>query len=283
MSALEIRAAGEAYLVFEREGGRCLGGVGWNWYRPWLFPLYTPGGQSVLQEFPSDHPFHNGCFVGQYPVRFPGGEANFRAVPPPRSPGDEIFVRLARIETDPALRFEVCERGARIALRCFSRDDSDTPVLNEERRFDFQLVEGAMTCDLASRKVGAYGALEFPATEFGGIGVRVDRRLAPDFGAALLAEGGRGRAALVHGRPSRYVAYESGAEPRFGLALAGDDPALAWFVRDYGLALWNPTGQRAIALTHGEVREVSLRVVPYDGALDENRAATWFSSRRRRA
>ena len=36
--------------------------------QPWVYPLYTPAGHQVLQEFAFDHPFHNGCFVGLHPV-----------------------------------------------------------------------------------------------------------------------------------------------------------------------------------------------------------------------
>jgi len=273
VSAFEIRAGAQARLAFERERGRCLGGIGWNWYRPWLYPLYTPGGEAVLQEFPFDHPFHNACFVGQHPVRFPGGEANFWAAPPWRSPEDEIFVRVGRMETDPAIGEEAHAAGVRFTVRCVWRDEKGAPVLNEERRFCLALEEDAVICDVASRKVAAYCALEFPATKFGGIGVRVDPRLAPDYGAAVVAEGGRGGARLAHDRQSRFVAFESGGEPRFGLLLIGDDPALAWFVRDYGLAVWNPTRGRTVSLARGEAWQTALRLVAYDGSLDENRAA----------
>lgn len=277
MSAFEIRAGAQARLVFERASGRCLGGVGWNWYRPWLYPLYTPRGQAVLQEFPFDHPFHNACFVAQHPVRFPGGEANFWAVPPQRSPEDEIFVRVGRVETDPEIGSESHADGVCFTLRCVWRDDKGAPVLNEERRIALALADGALVCDVTSRKIAAYAALEFPATKFGGIGVRVDPRLVPDCGGAVISEGGRGGAALAHGRPSRLIAFETACEPRFGLALVGDDPALAWFVRDYGLALWNPTLKRALVLARGEAWEVALRLVAYDGVLDENRALIWRS------
>ena len=35
------------YLVTDPATGRCLGGVGANHYRPWVFPLYTPSGLTV--------------------------------------------------------------------------------------------------------------------------------------------------------------------------------------------------------------------------------------------
>ena len=51
------------YLVFEETTGRCLGGFGANYYRAWVYPLCTPRGLTVIQEFPFDHPFHNGCLL----------------------------------------------------------------------------------------------------------------------------------------------------------------------------------------------------------------------------
>jgi len=46
------------FVVQHEETGRWLGGIGANYYRAWVYPLYTPRGLTVLQEFPFDHPFH---------------------------------------------------------------------------------------------------------------------------------------------------------------------------------------------------------------------------------
>jgi hypothetical protein len=276
VSRFEVRTGAAARLAFERGSGRCLGGVGGNWYRPWLYPLYTPGGQSVLQEFPFDHPFHNACFAGQNPVRYPGGEANFWAVPPQREARDPVFVRVGRMDVDPEIACEAHERGVRFTVKSVWRDEHGEPALDEVRRFDLTLADGATVCDVTSRKIAAYGPLEFPPTKFGGIGVRLDPRLVPGCGGAVLADGGRrGTAGVVHGLASRYVAYESGGEPRFGLAMMGADPALPWFARDYGLVVCNPTWQCALALARGEAWELSVRLVAYDGALEPARAEEW--------
>ena len=62
-SPFEIRLNARTRMVVESSTGRCLGGVGSNAQRSWVFPLYTPGGQTVIQEYAFDHPFHNGFFV----------------------------------------------------------------------------------------------------------------------------------------------------------------------------------------------------------------------------
>lgn len=260
IGGLEVRAGPQSLFAFEPASGRLLAGVGWNRYRPWLHPLCTPAGVPVLREFPPDHPFHNGCFVGQHPVRSARGEANFWAVPPERTRHDPVFVRLGRVETEPAIgREALADGGVRLVLRCLWHDERDEPLLEEQRRIEVRRVDDAVLCTVASCKRAAWGPVEFPPTKFGGIAVRLDPRLAPDLGACVLAAGGaRGGAEVAHGKPSDFVAFEAGGEPRFGLTLFGDDPALPWFVRDYGLALWNPTGQRAIALGAGESWALAL-------------------------
>lgn len=278
---LQARAVHGTFLVFDSAGGRWLAGVGANYYRPWLFPFYTPRGQIVLREFPFDHPFHNGCFVGQHPVRAGARTANFWAAPPPREARDEIFVDVGRIATDPDVRAEPHGEGMRITLKCIWRDANDQPVLDEIRTFEIALAADATVCDVTSRKLAAYGKIELPATKFGGIGVRIDPRLLPGAGGCIIAdEGRRGDASIVHDLLSRFVAYEGAADAasRFGLCLIGRDRALAWFVRDYGLALLNPTWHQGIELAEGESWEMTLRLVAYDGALDARRVEGWLKT-----
>ena len=64
----EVKVNAKTHLVVETDTGRCLGGVGANFYRPLSFVI-TPAGHTVVQEFAFDHPFHNGIFVGQGPVQ----------------------------------------------------------------------------------------------------------------------------------------------------------------------------------------------------------------------
>ena len=66
-------------VVVDQETKRCLGGLGSNAWRTFVFPLYTPGGHTVIQEYPFDHPFHNGFFVGQV-MKASEGKANPKLV-----------------------------------------------------------------------------------------------------------------------------------------------------------------------------------------------------------
>jgi hypothetical protein len=244
VSELSTQPIENGLLVFL--GERCIAGLGHHWYRPWLHPLYTPAGHPVLDAFPFDHPFHNGCFVAQNPVIAAGREANFWAVPPSRQPDDELFRNVGRVE--------VLALGIPV-MKCVWRDPHGGPVLDEERSFDFRRQGEAVVCDVTSRKTAAYDDLEFPATKFGGIAVRVDAQLLPAAGGRIVGR---------HGEASPFVAYENG---RFGLALIGSDPAVPWFLRDYGLATHNPTWREPLALKKGETWETRLRLVAYDGAV----------------
>jgi hypothetical protein len=245
----EVAKIPNGLLVFA--DGHCLAGIGQNYYRAWLYPLYTPNGLCVLQAFPFDHPFHNGCFVGQNPVRIGGRQANFWAVPPQRDMDDELFAHVGRVQGD--FSATSTETAARIAMRNVWRDERGEPVLDEERTYEI-FVEGNTTvCVVTSRKIAAYGELDFPASKFGGIAVRVDARLLPVSGGSIIGR---------HEAASPFVAYENGAAG-FGVRLVASNAGVPWFVRDYGLAVHNPTWQRGLHLAQGEAWEISLRLLAY--------------------
>jgi hypothetical protein len=268
-------------MVKDAQAGRYLGGYGANFYRNWVFPLYTPSGLTVVQEFAYDHPFHNGFFVGQSPVKSGDRVANFWAAPPRRSHNDAVFVHVGRMAAQGQPACEVHDWGVRFTLKSVWLDEHEQPVLDETRTVEFCTADGATICDMRSAKTAAYGALEFPQTKFGSIGIRVEPRLLPPLGAVVLADGGRrGSAAQVdQQRESDYVAYENDAPlgGRFGVFMTIRDPGVRgpWFIRDYGMAMYNPTWERGISVPEGQTWTVSLRVVAYDGALTVERANAW--------
>jgi hypothetical protein len=181
---------------------------------------------------------------------------------------------------------EAHDRGVRLAFQNVWRGPDEQPVLQELRTVDLYAAEDATVCDLTSRKVAAYGPLEYPQTKFGGIGIRVEPRLLPALGGVVLADGGRrGLAAVVHEGDSDYVAYENdlGGDRRFGVLMSILDAGVRgpWFIRDYGMALYNPTWRGAVATPEGASWTVCLRVVAYDGALTEERTRRWAAAPRR--
>jgi hypothetical protein len=269
------------HLVRDMATGSYLGGYGANFYRSWVYPLYTPKGLTVIQEFAYDHPFHNGLFVGQSPVKVGEREANYWAMPPRRAHNDAVFTHVGRMDAQLPIEYEATDAGARFMLKSIWRDENEQPILDEVRRVEFQAADGASICDMSSAKTAAYGALDFPQTKFGSIGIRVEPRLLPPLGAVVMADGGRcGLAALVdQNRESDFVAYENDAPGggRFGVFMTIRDAGTRgpWFIRDYGMALYNPTWDKSIGVPEGQTWTVSLRVVAYDGALTPDRIQAW--------
>ncbi len=278
----EVKVNERTHMVVEAASGRCLGAVGSNFYRCWVFPLYTPAGRTVVREFPFDHPFHNGCFVAQHPVVVGGRTGNLWACPPRRGPDDHLFEHVGRMDAPPRPdRLEPHARGVRFALNITWRDEHDRPLIDEHRTVDLFAAADATVCDLFSTKTAAYGPAEFPRSKFGAIGIRAEPRLLPALGGQILADAGRtGRAEIVHEGESDFVAYQSGpggGEP-FGVLMHILAPRARgpWFIRDYGMALYNPTWTQTIRVQEGQSWTVGLRIAAYDGALTEGRARAWL-------
>ncbi|HYF52565.1 MAG TPA: DUF6807 family protein [Planctomycetota bacterium] len=257
---------------------RVLGGVGWNFQRIWAFPLYTPRGLTVLQEFPCDHPFHNGLFVGQHPVECEGRSANFWVAPPRRGLNDPLFVNVGRMRFE-GVGIERHERGVRFQIRSVWLDEAERPLLNEVRRVDIYRAQDGNVMDVFSEKIASYGAVRLPKTKYGSISVRAEPRLLPICGGNVILTGGRrGLAAEMDAADSEYVAYESGGSDRFGLFLKmlPNHVRGAWLIRDYGFATSNMTAQQDVHIAKNQSSVCGLRAVAYDGALDDDRARNWM-------
>lgn len=269
-----------AFVVRDRRNGCWIGGVGANFYRPWVFPLYTPRGLTVIQEFAYDHPFHNGVFVGQHPVEVDGRVGNFWAMPPRRSFDDAIWTNVGRMDTASVPSQNLSAEGYTIEFASVWRDEDEVPLLDERRIARFHTYDNAHAVDVTSIKTAAYGNALFHKSKYGSIGVRVEPRLLPPLSGVVIADRGRrGTAAMVDtDRDSEYVAYETTvAGHTYGLLLHILDSGVRgpWFVRDYGMAMYNPTLNREIPVAKDESWTVSLRVVAYDGPMTEARAAVW--------
>lgn len=268
------------YIVTDPATGRCLGGVGANYYRAWGFPLYTPNGLTVIQEFPFDHPFHNGFWVAQGPIFLEGREVTFWPAPPMRKANEALFTHMGRMETLGKPEITQHHNGVRFTLNLTWRDKDEQPVLDEVRTIDLYAVEDATICDMRSSKSANYGALDFAQTKFGSIGIRVEPRLLPQFGGVVIGDGGRrGSAEQLVDQESDFVAYENelAGRDRFGVFMSSLEPDRRgpWFVRDYGMALYAPTRKQAIHLPKGESWCVALRVAAYDGQLSNQRSQRW--------
>ena len=279
-NSFEVKVNAKTHLVIQSETGRCLGGVGANFYRPFVFPFYTPSGHTVVQEFAFDHPFHNGIFVGQGPVQVGDREAGFWASPPRRSFTDKVFEKLGRMDTQKAIDITPHTDGVQFVQNVIWRDENEEPMIDEIRTVNLFTLDDATVCDMTSEKIAAYGAVTYPQTKFGSIGIRVEPRLLPVMGGIVLGDNGRkGGVEVAHEGDSDFVAYQNvlAGHGAFGvfMSILNEDVQGPWFIRDYGMALYNPTWTGAVSTPAGECWKVSLRVIAYDGELTSARTEKW--------
>ncbi len=278
-----------AHFVLDHRAGRILGAFGTSFHRSWVYPLYTPSGLTVIREFPFDHPFHNGLFVAQNPVKVGVREGNFWAIPVRRSDDDHIMAHVGRMDPQDPLDIRCTDDGVTFELGSVWLDEHAEPLVDERRTTRFYSLDDATVCEVTSTKIASYGPAEFSQTKFGSIGLRVEERLLPTTGGEVVAASDgalrRGTAEdVANTMACDFVAYE--AEPvgleRFGVAMAIADSSASpdrtgpWFIRDYGMAMFNATQNETIPVDEGGEWTASLRVVAYDGPIDPDRAKAWF-------
>ena len=87
----------------------------------------------MVENSPFDHPFHNGIFVGQNPVRVGEREGNFWALPVKRSHDDHIMKKMGRMDPQGEPAAEVTDAGVRFTLKSIWRDEQEQPLIDEER------------------------------------------------------------------------------------------------------------------------------------------------------
>jgi len=273
---------------FVKAGDRILGAYGTSFWRSWVYPFYTPSGRTVVENFPFDHPFHNGIFVGQNPVKVGGREGNFWAFPVKRSHDDHIMKKMGRMDPQGEPAAEVTDAGVRFTLKSIWRDEQEQPLVDEERTVVLRALPDATVCDMTSCKTAAHGAAEFSKTKFGSLGLRVEPRLLPPLGGQVIGcidgELRRGTAdEVANQKACDAVAYENEV-PGIGVCglclmildnSASPDRRGPWFIRDYGMAMFNATQNESIAVPAGGAWTAALRVVAYDGALTSGRLAEW--------
>ena len=129
----EVLINAASHFVKDNAAGVILGAFGTHFWRSWVCPFYTPSGRSVVGGFPFGHPFHNGIFGGQSPVKVGEREGNFRAFPLKLSHDDPIMVRMGRMDPQGAPVAEVTEAGGHCTLKSIWRDEHEQPLCDEER------------------------------------------------------------------------------------------------------------------------------------------------------
>ena len=280
--SLAWRKLPQGWMLFDEARRKCVLGVGYHWYRPWLYPLFTPCSHQVLQEYAFDHPFHNGCFVGLHPVVHEGRHHNFWATPPQRQEHDPFLADLGRVVLQPSTIFKAEAHSAFARLNLNWQGADGILLLTETR--EYRVIAGAefnqvsMTCRLTAQQ-----NIQLPATKFAGIGIRVAPELTPGFnarfgrimsldaGSAPFTRRGGEKSFLpspleeMHGESAHGIWTEAAHDGRgFGLYVCAQEPQVPWFARGYGLFLHNPLQRHGRDLIAGEELTWCLTLGAYD-------------------
>ncbi len=270
------------HLVVDRAAQIPVGGFGAGYYRPWVFPFYTPAGKNVIQAYPFDHPFHNGIFVGANPVYVDGRQANFWAVPPRRKEQDAVFHHVGRMDRADVPWIRVYTHGVQFVQYSIWRDEQGQPVLDEVRTVTLGVLGDVHLCDVTTCMSAVYGDLQFPATKFGILCVRVEPRLVPACGGRIQADGAREGQQGIHGIPGRYVVMHNpvwGNGP-YGVLMSDPEPEERdpWCVGAYGIVSRNPVLWQERSVPRGTDWCCSLRVIAFDGAFRDDRIGDWLEA-----
>ena len=287
---MESKNAG--VMVVESDTDRLLGGVGHNAHRAWVFPLNTPRGLNVLQEYAYDHSFHNGIFVGQGHIERDGRVSNFWSPYADwRNPANPIYNDIGELRYGEPAKVEERENGFRFSYQTTWHDPDGNPLLDESRIYEIFDGGDATLCIATSAKTASYGPILFVANKHSTIGARLQPQLLPELGSRIMKGSARGleksTAPEVSADGADYVAYEANPHGlgRFGACLSIVDNSASerrdgpWFIREYGMAMFNANKDESISLDEGTSWTASLRAAAYDGEITDERAREWMSLR----
>jgi Methane oxygenase PmoA len=287
-----MAAAQFGSIVVEQSTQRVLAGVGNDGERAWVYPLCTPMGHGVTQESAFDHTFHRSIFVGQGPIESRGVRSNFWVLHRDFRYADHaVYNDLGEIRYVEPPSCQRTDLGFRFTYESTWLDSKGEALLDETRTVDVWDGGDATLCEVRSSKRSAYDDVVYPATKHGSIGVRVQQQLLPAFGGEIVGvERGQMRRGLADdvasGKQCEAVLYEADV-PRlgvFGVAMAVADNSAAtdrcgpWFIRDYGLAMFDATMNEDLVVRRGGAWSAALRVAAYDGVATVARVAQWRAS-----
>ena len=241
-------------------GGRPLGAVSANELRSYVFPLYTPQGALVLQEAPPDHPHHQGLWIGLEVDGHDLWNAGSRGLPRHRQEAAPALAELAPRVTEDSVRVDQHVRWLTA---------EGTELLQEERRIDFTAGDHFTCVTWRSTFGHAAKGAHIGQTKEAGIGIRVPPHWETPLGGVIRNAAGQVGEAACFDQPSPWINVEGlvVGDRWAGIVLAplpGSD-SCPWFVRDYGIQLYNPSRHHAISLALDDRITWAVQVLAYDG------------------
>lgn len=241
-------------------GTRLLGALAVNELRSYVFPLYTPQGALVLQEAPPDHPHHQGLWIGLEVDGHDLWNAGSRGLPRHRQECAPALAQLTPVVTERGLRAEQQVRWVTAG---------GLELLREERHIEFSADDDATRVTWQSTFGHDAKHTLIGQTKEAGIGIRVPPHWETPLGGEIRNAHGQVGEAASFDQPSPWINVEGRVvgDHWAGVVLAplpGSEPC-PWFVRDYGIQLYNPSRHRAIVLAPGERVTWAVQVLAYDG------------------
>jgi hypothetical protein len=243
------------------DGDRLVAAYTLGHYRPYVYPVLTPGGLPVTEESPADHPHHHSVWLGQDDVnganfwlnrpgcgRVSGEPPEYGVRPGPDGPAAVFWQRLSWIGPD------------------------GVDQLLEERATAITPTPAATLVDVLSERRPASGSVELGMTKEAGFGVRVLDQLDEEDGGTLVNNRGDHGETGTFDQDAEWVDYSGLIGGRAaGIAIL-PHPGNArhpWFTRAYGLVLCNQHRFGRQVLEPGQALRLQWRVAAHDGAADQ--------------
>jgi hypothetical protein len=264
---IEIKPCQGRHWVYYN--GQSRGAYTLGYHRSHVWPLYTPQGVCVIQEYPPDHIHHQGLMVGQDEVN----GHNFWAAGHPHHPATrQLSEHLATgVEGEAAVvRQTNVWTGA-----------GGEQVFREERTVTFRPTLTGTLVDIVSTRIAAYGPVHFGKTKEAGIGMRYNPEMEGGLGGRIESSNGAIGEAGTFDTAADWIAVcgtVSGRDAGIAIMPYPDGERCPWFTRDYGITLYNPSRHRVIALEEGGQYTLGVRFVAYDGKTDPDRLHALYAA-----
>ena len=137
---------------------RAIGALSVTHIRAYVYPLYTPAGVAVLQEYPPDHCHQQGIMVGQDLL----GGHNFWAMLHRGVPLNvQVVESQTEVETSPD------EYGVTFVIRLIWRTMGGQNVIKEHRRVRFESWPDFSFTEITSTWEAAFGSIVCEQTKEG--------------------------------------------------------------------------------------------------------------------
>jgi hypothetical protein len=238
MQAIKTRF-NEILIVDRRQ--EILAAINWNAHRPWLYPLRTPHGREILREFPPDHGFHNGVFLGHTPIVLNQAEHSFWGSPPFRGQDDPLADNPGDIKVTDYRIAQSDPEKVRVELFCSWETKHAVALIEETRSFIFsQTGSSGYSCRIESQLSTQAGKVSLQSSKFSGLAMRLAHEFTHLHGASVMIEDAPGSIDQIHEQSAfdhPFTLFDRSRTCRIHIRALHSRGQ--WFFRQYGLLALN--------------------------------------------